>query len=140
MKAYLAAKFSRREELELGVVPYLTAALKDFSCTARWVFGGEDGLSRSEVAELDLDDVDKADTIILFTHERSSPQPGGGRFVEFGYALGKGKRCIVIGPAENVFMFSDRVEIYESLTELVEHDTNTVSTPENLHWWQSQKP
>lgn len=111
-KVYLAAKFSRREELE-KLVPFFKEC--GYDCIARWVFGGEDGLSREDIALLDIEDVDAADAIILFTHERATPQPGGGRFVEFGYALGKGKECIVIGPAENVFMSHPAVRMYENI-------------------------
>lgn len=118
-KVYLAAKFSRREEME-----QLAKDLPDVGlvCIARWVYGGEDGLSRRDIAELDLDDVSRADMLILFTHERSIPQPGGGRFVEFGYALALGKRCVVVGPEENIFCAHERVEVYPSWKDFLEHE------------------
>ena len=84
MKWYMAAKFSRREEMEVLSYDLL---LLNHQCIARWVYGGEDGLTRPEIALLDLEDVERADGIILFTHPRGEPQPGGGRFVEFGYAI-----------------------------------------------------
>lgn len=114
-KFYLAAKFSAREYMEL-VADKIHYADPYSQCVARWVYGGEEGLTRESIALLDLDDVAKADTVILFTHERGSLQPGGGRFVEFGYGLALGKRMIVIGPHENVFMHYPKVTVYESLT------------------------
>lgn len=118
MKTYIAAKFSRREEMEQEIAPSLPWL--GYEVNARWVFGGEDGLSREEIANLDLEDVKNSDMIILFTHPREEPQPGGGRFVEFGYALALGKRCVVIGPKENVFMEVPGVEVYETWDQFVD--------------------
>jgi len=112
MKTYLAARFPRRAEME-GYVPFFKNL--GFDVTARWVFGGEDGLTRSEIAEIDLEDVADADCLVLFTHDYGSLQPGGGRFVEFGYALALGKRVIVIGDYENVFTHHPDVEVYQDL-------------------------
>lgn len=114
---YLAAKFSRREEME-----GLTPTLRDhgYDCIARWVYGGEDGLTRSEIAELDLEDVAKANALIIFTHPRGEPQPGGGRFVEMGYALGLGKEVIVIGPHENVFTSTPSVVVYDTFEDFLD--------------------
>lgn len=117
-KVYLAAKFSRREEMENFYAPSLPWV--GMECIARWVFGGEEGKTREEIAELDLEDVRKADTLILFTHPRDEPQPGGGRFVEFGYALALGKECIVIGPHENVFTSTKGVRVYPDWNTFVD--------------------
>lgn len=111
MKFYMAARFPRRAEMEIlaGDLPSI-----GHECVASWVYGGEDGLSRSDIADLDLRDVARADGIILFTHPRGEPQPGGGRHVEFGYAIALGKRLVVIGPEENVFIAHRKVERFES--------------------------
>jgi len=116
MKTYLAARFSRREEMEelASHLPWL-----GHECIARWVFGGEEGLSREDIAELDLEDVRSCEMLILFTHPRGEPQPGGGRFVEFGYALALGKRCVVIGPRENIFMDAKGIEVYDTWDDFV---------------------
>lgn len=120
MKTYLAAKYSRREEMEekyATELPWL-----GHECVARWVYGGEDGLSLEEIAELDLEDVRKSEMIILFTHPRGESQSGGGRFVEFGYALALGKRCVIVGPKENVFMSAQGVEVYEKWEDFVSNE------------------
>lgn len=119
MKIYLAAKFSRRAEMEK-----LSNDLLDVGheCIARWVYGGEEGLSRADIALLDLEDVAEADGIILFTHPKGEPQPGGGRFVEFGYAMARQKRLVVIGPAENVFIDHPDVEQFDSWDEFLEYE------------------
>lgn len=120
MKFYMAAKFSRREEMEelAGHLPWV-----GHECNARWVYGGEDGLTREDIAVLDLDDVRDADGIILFTHPRNEPQPGGGRFVEFGYAIALKKRLVVIGPEENIFMSTPGVEMYDTWNDFITHET-----------------
>lgn len=135
MKVYLAARYSRREELvtyrddlnQLGkTIPgmYLKA-------TSRWLNGSHQaeeigpngqrsiprnghtyGLARRFATE-DLEDIDAADVVVCFTEEHI---PGantgrGGRHVEFGYALAKGKRIIIVGPIENVFYSLDSDQV-----------------------------
>lgn len=45
-------------------------------------------------------DIADADVFVMFTGE---PSTYGGRHTEFGYALALGKRCVIIGPRENLF-------------------------------------
>jgi nucleoside 2-deoxyribosyltransferase len=114
VKIYLAAPFGDREKME-AIADRLKAL--GHTVVARWVYGGEDGLTRSEIAILDLDDVDAADTIVSFTFPRGTLFFGGGRHVEFGYALAKGKRLVVIGHRENVFHHFPGVEVYPSVED-----------------------
>lgn len=116
MNIYLAARFPRREEME-SLVPRFKKI--GWNVTARWVFGGEEGLTREDIAILDLEDVENADALVLFTEPYGSLQPGGGRFVEFGYALASEKRVYVIGERENVFTHHPLVTVYSSLEELL---------------------
>src|SRR3990167_4827650 len=78
---------------------------------SRWIWGGhrEPGLER-EMAEEDIQDLVKADTMIQFT----GPVRQGGRHVEFGYAIGSSfiNRLILIGERENVFHYLKNVEQY----------------------------
>lgn len=112
MKIYLAAPFADRRKMELVAI---SLAARGHTITARWVYGGEDGLTREDIAKLDLDDVDAADTVVSFTFPRGTPSTGGGRHVEFGYALARGKRLVVIGHRENVFHYFPGVEVYPNL-------------------------
>jgi hypothetical protein len=41
---------------------------------------------------------------------------GGGRHVEFGYGMAKGKRLVLIGERENVFHDHPSVEVYPTLS------------------------
>lgn len=114
MKVYIAALYSRRAEMENYANKIIDAG---HTVTARWVFGGEEGLSRAQIALLDLEDVDKAEVVVSFTHAHGTPTVGGGRHVEFGYALAKGKKVILIGDRENVFHDHPQVETYQCLTD-----------------------
>ena len=117
MKFYLAAKFSRREEMEQKANELETYGFKP---NCRWVFGGEEGLTRRDICMLDLEDVEESDLIVLFTHPRAEPQPGGGRFVEFGYAMALSKKLVVIGPEENVFLTHPDISRYDTWEEFLE--------------------
>lgn len=128
---YLAARYSRREELcgyrdKLSELGYLVQA--------RWLDGkhqldavgtpiGESGehlvesgsseasILRSKFADDDFSDVSGADIVISFTEPpRVSSKNRGGRHVEFGIALGLGKRVIVVGHRENIFHWLPQVE------------------------------
>lgn len=132
-KVYLAAMYGRREEMVL-IADYLKTL--GYEITARWVYGAEEasGISHEEISVIDLDDVDKADTIISFTHERGTMLPaGGGRHVEFGYALAQGKHMVIIGPKENVFHSSPGVEVYPSIMDWVMHEEDLYGVEEAIN-------
>ena len=112
MKIYLAATFGSRPEME-RVADRLK--LHGFTITSEWVYGGEDGLSREQIAIMDLEHVDAADAVVSFTYPRGTLTSGGGRHVEFGYGLARGKRLVLIGARENVFHEFPGVELYPTL-------------------------
>lgn len=112
-KLYLAARFADQAMMRV-VGDYLTGL--DFVITARWVYGGEAGLSRAGCALMDIEDVDAADTVVSFTQPERSYNIGGGRHTELGYALAKGKRLVVIGPREQIFHYHPAVEVHATLT------------------------
>lgn len=108
MRIYLAARYSRMEELR-GYADELVAA--GHVITARWIRGGN-GIP--ETAEVDMEsqqfaledyrDLQAADTVISWTEPpRVESTARGGRHVEFGLALAMGKRLLVVGPRENLF-------------------------------------
>ena len=110
MKIYLAARYSRRDEL-CGYKRELEAM--GHEVTARWLFGDHQvsdadlnaGLPdvRIRFAREDWADLMGAGCCISFTEAPRSSNSRGGRHVEFGAALAMGKQCIVVGPRENVF-------------------------------------
>ena len=120
ISVYLPARCSRR--LELCAYAETLGSL-GFRVTSRWLDGSHQvddrGLSveapaaeRERFASEDWEDVMRADWCVSFTEPPRSSNSRGGRHVEFGAALAAGKRCIVIGPRENVFHCLPRVEVY----------------------------
>lgn len=108
---YLAARYSRREELcgyrqtlrELG-----------FTVTSRWLNGAhqvdDNGLSaeadptdRMRFAREDYEDLKAADLVVAFTETPRGTNSRGGRHVELGIAIGLGTPILIVGPRENVF-------------------------------------
>ena len=97
--------------------------------TSRWINGNhqidDKGLSveakkaeRERFAVEDMEDLLEADVCISFTETPRSTNSRGGRHVEFGIAIAAGKRCIVVGPRENVFHCLPKIEVYETFSML----------------------
>ena len=112
MKVYLAARFSRRDELEQEARPVFEAA--GWTVISRWhreqtsapidgAMANHSAADNAEYAQRDLEDVQACDALVLFTEAPESAWPRGARHVEYGYALALGKSVYLIGPRENVF-------------------------------------
>lgn len=109
MKFYLAAQFSWKEDIalkkkqleELGVT--VTSTWTDENAAANCSLKDFSGGYHREMAIRDLNEIDAADAIVLFSVDPDTLTRRGGRHVEFGYAAGKGKRLFVVGPQENIF-------------------------------------
>lgn len=101
MKIYLAAPYGEMLRMrEWKDKLWLAGHI----CTARWLVGTEEGMPRSEAAQMDFDDIDAADAVVSMILPKGTMFSSGGRHVEFGYGLAKGKLMIVVGTeAENVF-------------------------------------
>jgi hypothetical protein len=127
-KIYLAARYSRNAEMR-GVRDVLQAL--GYEVTSRWIgqHGGNllesivaeqlnaDPAGCSKYAEIDIDDLRAADVVISFTSADGGGK--GGRHVEYGLALGLGKRLVIVGPREHVFHTLPAVEWYPDWAHLV---------------------
>lgn len=74
--------------------------------TSRWLDAdGEktETNAASLAADMDLEDIDIATVVITHTLNRGDLFTGGGRHIEYGYALHAGKILINIGGVESVF-------------------------------------
>lgn len=125
---YLAARYSRNDEMR-GVRDVLEVL--GYRVTSRWIdhHGGQqlesaatavlnsDPASVAHFGAHDLEDLDAADTVISFTSADGGGK--GGRHIEFGYALARGKRMIVCGPRENIFHTLPQIEHYPTWGILV---------------------
>jgi hypothetical protein len=153
MKVYLAARYTRRLEL-CGYRADLEA--HGIEVTSRWLNGSHqldnEGRPLGDAGELlfeagdaevdhyrwkfatdDRDDVLAADVLIAFTEQPRSGNSRGGRHVELGIAIGKGKRIVVIGPRENVFCWLPEVEQYDLWSEYLAVGVSTEPpNPTNL--------
>jgi nucleoside 2-deoxyribosyltransferase len=96
LKIYLAHNFAARDTLRSLIVPFLEQ--EGHEVTSRWITG--DLVTYECNAELaavhDLEDIERADTLILFTDQYGN-KPGKGKFIELGYAIRAGKRIILVG-------------------------------------------
>ncbi len=109
MRIYLAARYGRHVELETCAADL---RFDGHEVTSRWHKGehqalDEDLVSNPLIAERfakeDYRDLLDAELCISFTETPRSSASRGGRHVEFGIAHAQGRRCWIVGPAENVF-------------------------------------
>lgn len=119
MRIYLAARYSRHLELQ-NMSAVLTAL--GHVVTSRWILGNhqmpecavgtpDEERIRQQFAAEDLDDLRAAECCISFTEEPRAATRGG-RHTEFGIALERGQKLIVVGPREHVFHWLPAVEWY----------------------------
>lgn len=135
MKIYLAARYSRREEL-LGYKEQIEAGTRHV-VISRWLAGAHqwdpvaaaiespeaaDDIPPEAVrfAQEDVEDVLSADLLIAFTEKpRANLASRGGRHVELGMALALDKAVFIVGPRENVFCTLPAVQHYPDWGTLV---------------------
>lgn len=127
MKIYIASRYSRRDEMRTVALALQAAGA---TVTSHWLsedkplqtqMGDDSDTFYIETSRIDLMDVDAADVVLFFSEDPLVGTPRGGRHVEFGYALGKGKSISVIGPKENVFHYHPRVHHYTTLNAFMEY-------------------
>lgn len=140
MRIYLAARYSRREELCLYREQL---RLVGHNVQARWLDGkhqlandgkpiGDDGEAlvedddnstsahyksaalRSQFAQDDWEDVIGADMVVSFTEPPRSNASRGGRHIEQGIAMGRVIPTIVVGYRENIFNWLPQVMFFET--------------------------
>jgi hypothetical protein len=124
---YLAARYSRAAEMQ-GVRDVMQAL--GYEVTARWIdhHGGkypgsftpaqlnDDPVYCADIAECDLEDLRRAETVISFTCADNGGK--GGRHVEYGAALALNKKLVIVGPRENVFHALPHVTHYHTWPQL----------------------
>ena len=124
MKIYLAARYTRRDELReyakalraLGheVTSRWLAERKDPGCTVDDVTEGE----HLRIAERDLEDIAAADMFVAFTREPKGNKRGG-HHVELGYALAREKEIILLEGRENSFHYLEGIDFFETFEEFL---------------------
>src|SRR5262245_43482739 len=131
IKFYLAAAFSRRDELNNYALELTRAG---FEITSRWLTQHQkidlhDKVARYSAEERrrfalhDFEDVCRADRLIAFTENPYRTREygnRGGRHVELGMALALAKHAYVVGYRENVFCHLPQIMYYETFDQLLE--------------------
>lgn len=108
MRIYIAASYARREEM---LAKSKTLIASGHEITSRWLLGDQH-LGPAVDAQHDIIDLMAAECVLSFTQRPVDGYTSGGRHVEFGIAIAAARRCIVIGPRENVFHHLPQVEHY----------------------------
>lgn len=101
MKIYIAHNYGARIVLR-DVIPQLEAM--GHQITSRWVTDDAHDTINGANARADLDDIDRADAVLLFV-DQWGDRPGKGKYVELGYAIGIRKRVILIGKDDGCIFY-----------------------------------
>ena len=129
LKVYLASRHEDRDE----IIKIRKQLLKHgIEVTSRWLLGG--GVLKTNIVENeeegslrvlrnDLEDIDRADVVVVFSPKKAFGNGTGGRHVEFGYSLAQtitsGKPLILVGFRENVFHWHRDVICLRSNKQLI---------------------
>lgn len=144
MKIYLAARYTRNEEMQ-SVAPLLAA--HGHIVTSRWHTGAhkmDDGIAPDSGVGLaqaqrfageDLEDLMAASCVISFTEPARTPTRGG-RHVEFGYGLAYEKRMIIVGEREHIFHYLPQVMQFADTNALMRW-IESESKRENPQRWSA---
>jgi nucleoside 2-deoxyribosyltransferase len=119
MKIYIAAMYGQRDYAFDVIARALTEA--GHVVTARWLWEDEPPGSEQASAIKDLADVARADAVVLITNPIGTKYSGGGRHVEFGYALALDKLCIAVGEYETIFQYLPQVPVFSTIAEVVNY-------------------
>ena len=113
---YLSARFERRQELQEYQRELESLGIE---VIARWLVveppSGTRGLSEDELqelAELDLEDVQRAEGFVCFS-DPVGARDGAARHVEFGLAVAMGKPIVVVGCREHLFHRLAEIRVVE---------------------------
>lgn len=120
MNLYLAAAFHRKPEMLIAKALCEEAG---HIITSRWITESSDDPMDDPIlgAQTDLQDIHRSDGLILFSDgPRGASIVGGGRLVEFGYALAFTPFIAVVGPIENPFQLLPNMHHFDTLQELLQ--------------------
>jgi len=100
MKIYLASNYSTWPQMQEHA-----KVLKELGheVTSEWINGTHGADDHADYARIDLRDLEVADAVIFFSESPDGSRTRGGKHVEFGYALAKGKHIFLVGRFHNVF-------------------------------------
>lgn len=100
--------------------------------TSRWITDDAHNFDENSSfsAKADLEDIDKADAILLFV-DQFSERPGKGKYVELGYAIGMNKKCFLYGVDDSCVFYHlpelKRIVAFEELSKYEEAEACTTN-------------
>lgn len=120
-RVYVAAPWAEKEGLALEAHDKLEAA--GMFSTATWILRGDDeaeeGWSYAEEQAIqDIYDIGRSNAVLLINSQKRGEETSG-KAVEFGYALSKGKRLVMVGEVTNVFQMLPDVHRMETLDDAI---------------------
>jgi hypothetical protein len=127
LNVYIAGRYQDREELR-DFAKHLEA-VGDYKVISSWLH--EDypptvamkDLTPHDMhlmAEKDIEEIQDANLMVLFSQSDTAPTYRNGRLVEFGVALSVGMTVFVVGPAENIFFHCDGVHLYPTKEDVLQ--------------------
>ena len=126
MRFYLAAQYARREELRAYAAELAKIGIES---TAHWLdetsplngtLSNHSADHTTWLADRDIADIERADALVLFTNGSETKIVRGAHHFEAGYAYGRGKRVITVGPRDNVFYYLPCIPNYPTWAEAFE--------------------
>lgn len=123
MTVYIAAPFKRKREAQEVAAQLAELGVK---ATSRWHSthpSTDDPAELAIQAKEDLDDVDQADVFMLLNYKGWVMEGQGGKHVETGYALARGKRVVLVGKRWNVFHYLPQVEVVTDPAHILQQRT-----------------
>lgn len=119
---YICARYRRKDEAKAVA---LQLQEMGYTITSSWIDQVEDEMLYTDgpevagrFAQKDLDEIDRAGTLIYLSEEEDNVWGRGGRHVEFGYALARDKECWIVGPLENLFHYLPGCLQFDSVDDL----------------------
>jgi hypothetical protein len=128
LKVYLASRWEDRSE----IIEYRNFLVKaaGIESTARWLTPthprlqdkvANDMKTGHTVQSRDVEDILRADVVIVFSPKKAHGNGTGGRHVECGIAIGRNKPILLCGIPENVFHCNDNVTVVPTVRKLIRH-------------------
>ncbi len=116
VSVYIAAPYAMRE---YGIRVALRLAQAKITVISRWLEAVES--SKEEAAYNSLVDIDRASLFLALNPEGWEEKGTGGCHVEFGYALARGKRILLVGDPSNVFHHLNAITVIDETMDVVRH-------------------
>ena len=105
MNVYIAAPWECRHDAARYARVFRIAG---YAVTSEWWRSTE---TSDAQARADLAAIDAADLVVVLNPPQYAAHGTGGRHVELGYAIAKGKRILVLGDRSNLFHWLADLEI-----------------------------